>query len=56
MDTSNIDWVLMAGRPVVRHGELDADLDRVRELALTARARVVTAGGHPAASSAGDAR
>jgi cytosine/adenosine deaminase-related metal-dependent hydrolase len=56
MDTSNIDWVLVAGRPVVRHGELDADLDRVRELALTARARVVTAGGHPAASSAGDAR
>jgi cytosine/adenosine deaminase-related metal-dependent hydrolase len=56
MDTSNIDWVLVAGRPVVRHGELDADLDRVRELALTARVRVVTAGGHPAASSAGDAR
>jgi cytosine/adenosine deaminase-related metal-dependent hydrolase len=56
MDTSNIDWVLVAGRPIVRHGELDADLDRVRELALTAQARVVTAGGHPAASSAGDAR
>lgn len=55
MDTSNIDWVLVAGRPVVRHGELDADLDRVRELALAARARV-TAAGQPAASSAGERR
>ena len=56
MDTSNIDWVLVAGRPVVRHGELDADLDRIRELALTARARVVNAAELPATSSAGESR
>jgi len=56
MDTSNIDWVLVAGRPVVRNGELDADLDRVRGLALTARARVGTAAGHSTASSAGEPR
>jgi hypothetical protein len=46
----------VAGRPVVRHGELDVDLDRIRELVLTARARVVNAAGHPAASSAGESR
>ncbi|HEX6234922.1 MAG TPA: amidohydrolase family protein [Jiangellaceae bacterium] len=56
MDTSNIDWVLVAGRPVVRQGELDADLGRIRELALTARARVVAAAGQPAGSSAGESR
>jgi cytosine/adenosine deaminase-related metal-dependent hydrolase len=56
MDTSNIDWVLVAGRPIVRHGELDADLDRIRGLALAARARVITAAGHPAARSAGESR
>jgi cytosine/adenosine deaminase-related metal-dependent hydrolase len=56
MDTSNIDWVLVAGRPIVRHGELDADLDRVRGLALAARARVITVAGHRASSSAGESR
>ncbi|HEX6336103.1 MAG TPA: amidohydrolase family protein [Jiangellaceae bacterium] len=56
MDTSNIDWVLVAGRPLVRDGKLVADLDRVRELALTARERVLTAAGQPSTSSAGDVR
>ena len=30
MDTSNVDWVFVAGRPVMRNGVLDADLDRAR--------------------------
>jgi 5-methylthioadenosine/S-adenosylhomocysteine deaminase len=41
MDTSNIDWVFVAGRPVMRNGVLDADLDRARGLAAAAQQRVV---------------
>ena len=40
MDTSNVDWVFVAGRPVMRNGVLDADLDRARGLAATAQQRV----------------
>ncbi len=45
MDTSNVDWVFVAGTPVVREGALDADLDRVRKLAATARQQVAGASG-----------
>jgi cytosine/adenosine deaminase-related metal-dependent hydrolase len=41
MDTSNVDWVFVAGRPVMRNGGLDADLDRARGLAAAAQQRVV---------------
>ena len=28
MDTSNVDWVFVAGNPVVREGAVVADIDR----------------------------
>ena len=40
MDTSNVDWVFVAGRPLMRNGALDADLDRARGLAAAAQQRV----------------
>jgi 5-methylthioadenosine/S-adenosylhomocysteine deaminase len=40
MDTSNVDWVFVAGRPVMRSGVLDADVDRARGLAAAAQQRV----------------
>jgi 5-methylthioadenosine/S-adenosylhomocysteine deaminase len=40
MDTSNVDWVFVAGRPVMRNGVLDADLDRARGLSAAAQQRV----------------
>ena len=40
MDTSNVDWVFVAGNPVVREGAVVADIDRVRKLAVTARQQV----------------
>jgi 5-methylthioadenosine/S-adenosylhomocysteine deaminase len=40
MDTSNVDWVFVAGNPVVREGAVVADIDRVRKLAMTARQQV----------------
>ena len=43
MDTSNVDWVFVAGRPVMRNGILDADLDRARGLAAAAQRRVAPA-------------
>jgi 5-methylthioadenosine/S-adenosylhomocysteine deaminase len=41
MDTSNVDWVFVAGRPLMRNGALDADLDRARGLAAAAQQRVI---------------
>ena len=37
MDTSNVDWVFVAGRPLMRSGALDANVDRARDLATTAQ-------------------
>jgi cytosine/adenosine deaminase-related metal-dependent hydrolase len=45
MDTSNVDWVFVAGRPLMRSGALDADVERARNLATTAHHRVATAAG-----------
>lgn len=45
MDTSNIDWVFVGGRTLVRNGVLEADLDRARSLAVTAQARVLASSG-----------
>jgi 5-methylthioadenosine/S-adenosylhomocysteine deaminase len=42
MDTSNVDWVFVAGRPVMRNGVLDADLDRARGLAAAAQQHVAS--------------
>ena len=41
MDTSNIDWVIVAGKPLKRANELVADVDRARQLAISAHERVV---------------
>jgi cytosine/adenosine deaminase-related metal-dependent hydrolase len=43
MDTSNVDWVIVGGRPLMRHGVLEGDVDRARDLAVTSRDRVAGA-------------
>lgn len=45
MDTSNIDWVFVAGQALVRNGTLEGNMDRARALAITARDRVGSAAG-----------
>ena len=45
MDTSNVDWVFVRGRVVMRHGVLQADVERARSMAVTARERVAAASG-----------
>jgi 5-methylthioadenosine/S-adenosylhomocysteine deaminase len=45
MDTSNVDSVLVGGKPVVRAGELIAGADRARELALASRDRLAAFAG-----------
>ena len=45
MDTSNVDWVFVGGRVVMRDGVLQADVQRARGLAIAARERVVAASG-----------
>jgi cytosine/adenosine deaminase-related metal-dependent hydrolase len=40
MDTSNVDWVFVRGRALMRGGVLDADVQRARSLATEARRRV----------------
>jgi cytosine/adenosine deaminase-related metal-dependent hydrolase len=44
MDTSNIDWVFVAGHALMRHGSLEADVDRARKLASEALRRVTSSG------------
>jgi cytosine/adenosine deaminase-related metal-dependent hydrolase len=45
MDTSNVDWVFVAGRPVKRAGVLQADVAAVRESMVAAARRVAGATG-----------
>jgi cytosine/adenosine deaminase-related metal-dependent hydrolase len=45
MDTSNIDWVLVGGSALVREGSLVADVERARNLAMTAHEKVGRASG-----------
>lgn len=45
MDTSNVEWVFVGGRALMRSGALDADVQRARGLAETARGRVAAAVG-----------
>jgi 5-methylthioadenosine/S-adenosylhomocysteine deaminase len=45
MDTSNLDWVFVAGHALMRAGQLTADTGRVRDLAEAARRRVGAAAG-----------
>jgi 5-methylthioadenosine/S-adenosylhomocysteine deaminase len=50
MDTSNLDWVIVAGKPLMREGTLTADVSRARDLAMAAHARVSSASGLQTAS------
>ena len=43
MDTSNVDWVFVAGQALMRSGSLTADVGKARDLAAAARARLVGA-------------
>ena len=52
MDTSNVDWVFVAGRPMMRAGILEADVERARDLAAGAHLRLSRASG--ALSHAGE--
>jgi cytosine/adenosine deaminase-related metal-dependent hydrolase len=45
MDTSNVDWVFVAGRAVKRAGVLQGDVARATDLANTAQRRVASAAG-----------
>jgi 5-methylthioadenosine/S-adenosylhomocysteine deaminase len=45
MDTSNIDWVFVAGRALMRSGTLQADVAKARALASEARQRLTTVSG-----------
>jgi 5-methylthioadenosine/S-adenosylhomocysteine deaminase len=45
MDTSNLAWVFVAGKTLMRDGELQGDLERARRLAVEARDRVANAAG-----------
>lgn len=40
MDTSNVDWVFVGGKPRLSHGVVDADTDRARRLVAAAVDRV----------------
>lgn len=45
MDTSNVDWVFVAGKPLIRSGEHAVDVTEARALADAARDRVAAASG-----------
>jgi cytosine/adenosine deaminase-related metal-dependent hydrolase len=45
MDTSNVDWVFVAGRPMKRAGVLQSDVARATDLANAAQHRVAAAAG-----------
>jgi cytosine/adenosine deaminase-related metal-dependent hydrolase len=45
MDTSNVDWVFVAGRPLKRAGVLEGDVARATDLATKAQRRVADAAG-----------
>ena len=51
MDTSNLDHVFVDGIPLMRDGDLDADVGRVRQLAAAARESLM--GGHLVDSGGG---
>lgn len=55
MDTSNIDRVFVAGRPLMREGVLDADVQGARSLATEARRRVADGPGSIVGAARGGA-
>ncbi len=53
MDTSNVDRVFVAGRPLMRGGMLEANTEQARDLATAAERRVATAAGPAAVAAPG---
>jgi cytosine/adenosine deaminase-related metal-dependent hydrolase len=53
MDTSNVDWVFVGGHALMRGGVLQADVQRAREMATSARQRVAVASGLVVGAAAG---
>ena len=53
MDTSNVDWVFVGGRVLMREGVLQADVQRARDLATAAHRRVAAASGLVVGAAAG---
>ncbi|HSL25019.1 MAG TPA: amidohydrolase family protein, partial [Acidimicrobiia bacterium] len=53
MDTSNVDWVFVGGRPLKRDGVLQGDIARARELARAAHRRVAGGAGLLVGAGAG---
>jgi 5-methylthioadenosine/S-adenosylhomocysteine deaminase len=53
MDTSNVDWVFVGGRALMREGVLDADVQRARNLATEARRRVADGSGSIVGAASG---
>jgi cytosine/adenosine deaminase-related metal-dependent hydrolase len=56
VDTSNVDWVLVGGRPLMRHGEIEADVMQARRLAVAAQERIGATTGSMAESAVGEER
>lgn len=54
MDTSNLDWVFVGGRALMRHGVLEGDIGRARSLATQALTRIGNAGVPAPAGTKGD--
>jgi 5-methylthioadenosine/S-adenosylhomocysteine deaminase len=54
MDTSNLAWVFVGGRALMRDGVLEADVERARNLAVTAQRRVGAAAGLMVESTQGE--
>jgi 5-methylthioadenosine/S-adenosylhomocysteine deaminase len=53
MDASNVDWVVVGGRVLLRDGALEADVQRTRALAIAAWERVAGAAGRVAVTTTG---
>jgi hypothetical protein len=53
MDTSNVDWVFVGGRALMREGVLDADVQRARSLATEARRRMADGSGSIVGAASG---
>lgn len=47
VDTSNVDWVFVGGRVLMRAGAIEADLRAAGQLATAAQGRVIAAAGTP---------
>jgi cytosine/adenosine deaminase-related metal-dependent hydrolase len=53
MDTSNVDWVFVGGRALMREGVLDADVQRARSLATEAHRRMADGTGSIVGAASG---